>query len=344
MSSPILNWEESFSHVELMNQTLVVIGGTDTGKTTWLLEFARLKCETGRTVFVNGDLGQGVIGAPGMLASCEMTNGNLPDDPASIHQCVFIGQNHPTENPIRVLTGLYLLVQEARNFADRILVDTDGLVQGKTGYEYKWHLLQFLKPCTAVIMATHETESLIESLVDDPNIRVYMIHPPESIRRKSQVMRWETRHARYERWFRDSELMEIDLENVRIRDNIFGWGQRLTREQKTELSSRLDIPILYGETGFDSIRLLVSRTPYTVIFGQLREIYGYTSIRVVPIHRWLRRLIGDCNANGFSSGMGYIQGWDNETHHLRIIGRFHRKPANTWIVGQVTYPEKMVDG
>ncbi len=337
----LLEWNESFAAVKPTHQTVVVIGAIDTGKTSWLLHFARILNDT-HICFVNGDLGQGIIGAPGLLASAHL-NQLPPHETVSVQRCVFIGHNQPVGHFMSVLTGLHHLVEDARTKAQWVLVDTDGLVSGTPGFEYKRNLIHLLQPATVVIFVTPETEALVEYCAYLDKVQLYRVTPPAEIQPKSPANRWETRHRRYESWFTNARLYEFSLDTIRLIGDGFGWGQPLSPDETRAMGDALEVPILYGEVLKDTITLLVARPPLTLIYARIRERWGFRHIHIVPAVRWLRRLMGDIHPDGFSRGMGYFQGWDTDTRRIRILGRFLEDPGRIWRVGSITYPERVSD-
>jgi polynucleotide 5'-kinase involved in rRNA processing len=133
------------------SQTVVLIGGLDTGKTTLSAMMIRAALAAGRTAaYLDADLGQKTVGPPttiGMklIASQEDLE---RDRLAQADACYFVGATSPQGNLLPVVTGVARLLSLARESgrADLVVVDTSGLVSGVYGQLLKYHKLELVRP------------------------------------------------------------------------------------------------------------------------------------------------------------------------------------------------------
>ena len=157
--------------------TVLVLGGRDTGKTTWILETAQTLIAEGKTVgLLDCDLGQNEIGPPGTVGAALASPGSSL---RSLRDLVplaeyFVGSTSPVRHFMEVCGGAVQMARVLRKHRpDILLVDTDGLVTGHEGRAYKHHLAEMLLPqAIAALARGSELEPLLNSFTRraTPNI------------------------------------------------------------------------------------------------------------------------------------------------------------------------------
>jgi len=186
---------------ECFTGTILVIGATDSGKSTlvrWIAE--RLLDRHGRVGWLDGDIGQSTLGVPSTM-SLALLDGVLEGLPRS-RKSFFVGAVSPRGHMLPLLVGAQRLRQQATAAgANALVVDTTGLVAAEAGggalKEWKIELLQ---PQTVIaVQAEGELEHLLASLRRDRRMILHVLKPVEAVRRRSP----EERAARRARLFRD---------------------------------------------------------------------------------------------------------------------------------------------
>jgi polynucleotide 5'-hydroxyl-kinase GRC3/NOL9 len=129
---------------------VVLLGGLDTGKSTFGRAMARAALAAGRrSAYVDADLGQKTVGPPACV-TLRMLDGLDDLEPASLARpdsMYFVGSTSPQGQLLPLVTGSGLLLARAQNEgADFIVVDTNGLVSGVYGQILKFHKIELLQP------------------------------------------------------------------------------------------------------------------------------------------------------------------------------------------------------
>ena len=186
---------------ECLTGTILVLGATDSGKSTlvrWLAE--RLLVCHDRVGWLDGDIGQSTLGVPSTM-NLVLLDGS-PEGLSRPRKSFFVGAISPRGHMLPLLVGAQRLRQQAQAAgATALVVDTTGLVAAEAGggalKEWKIELLQ---PQTVIaVQAEGELEHLLAPLRRDPRLTLHVLKPVEAVRRRSP----EERAARRARLFRD---------------------------------------------------------------------------------------------------------------------------------------------
>ncbi len=331
-------WEQAITQFASQGGTWVTLGPTDSGKTTWIAA-AVAKSAGGRHIpIVSCDLGQATFGAPGLLSAGFWDQGAEQLLETEPNQMVFIGQTHPGGRFLQTVQGATLLTHWARHHSKGILVDTDGLVEGVAAREYKRSLLAHLKPCKVLFFGeTPALEPLWGWCQEQEGIEAIKIPPDPSIQRKTPSERRQYRLSLFQRWFEKSETYRVSLAKDQIFSHVTGIGHPLTSQELDQIAETSEIPILHAERNTEGLAILTAGGAKSRAKRELEGRYPYLQIDTQDIAEWRYCLIGDVGADGFSSGMGYITGYDREPPSLTIKGRFYRRPGKSWLVGKKSF-------
>jgi polynucleotide 5'-hydroxyl-kinase GRC3/NOL9 len=99
--------------------TLLVIGGVDTGKTTFARYlFRELKARNGRVAFLDGDPGQSTLGPPTTLTMAYDLDESSIEGTSGMPTRYFIGSISPSGHMLQTLVGSMRLVQAAYQTGD----------------------------------------------------------------------------------------------------------------------------------------------------------------------------------------------------------------------------------
>ncbi len=159
-------------HEELVHKALthrgltLLLGGLDTGKTTFARRIAVAGVEAGLTVgLVDADIGQSTVGPPTTvgLRLCRQPEDLVPAAIGRADHLAFAGSTSPQGHALSLAAGTRLMADRARSEgADLIVVDTTGLVTGVYAQVLKYQKLALLQPDLVVgIERGQELEPLL---------------------------------------------------------------------------------------------------------------------------------------------------------------------------------------
>jgi len=132
-----------------------VLGGVDTGKTTFTHRLARAGVEAGQVVaVVDADVGQSTLGPPGTVGLKIARQAADLEPPFVPDAMSFVGSMSPRGHVLPHVTGTAKLVMRAIEMGARlIVVDTSGLVEGVAGQMLKLTKAELCRPHRAVALA-----------------------------------------------------------------------------------------------------------------------------------------------------------------------------------------------
>ncbi|MPZ51513.1 MAG: hypothetical protein GEU79_02065 [Acidimicrobiia bacterium] len=127
--------------------TVMMIGDTDTGKTTMAHTVARESVANGRTVaIVDGDVGHPSNGPPGCVSLTILDSTEDIEELPPPSQLHFVGHTDPSRLALQQVVATVSLVTKARELADLVLLDTTGVISGIAGQTLRYHETELVRP------------------------------------------------------------------------------------------------------------------------------------------------------------------------------------------------------
>lgn len=196
---------------------VIVIGGSDTGKTTlcrWLL--SKLPEQT-RPALVDSDIGQSTVGPPACIGWRKAGR--------TEYQFTFTGDITPATHPTATLAGTCRAVLAAETAgANMVLLDTSGYLGGRGGFELKSAKLELLapgphskRPLHAILIGdTPEIRRLMAGWYKDPRLTIHRIAQSEVLVQKTRIQRAEWRRKRFAETLASCDLRRVSLRSKQL--------------------------------------------------------------------------------------------------------------------------------
>lgn len=199
------HWQPEAEGLLRVGGVAVLIGRTDTGKSTLTRWISDLAVEARREVaVVDADIGQSSFGP----ATCISLTYLPSKGPAVLR---FIGATHPVGHFLEVIVGTKLLVDRARAAgAGLILVDTSGMVQGPLGMLLKRHKVELVRPDhLLVLQKAAELEGLLSRLPILPQTAIRRLPVSPEARVRSIAERRAHRQRQFAEYFQEASFLSI---------------------------------------------------------------------------------------------------------------------------------------
>ena len=328
--------------------SVLLLGGPDSGKTTWTRDAVVALCGAGRTVaVVDCDLGQSEIGPPATVGAGWAASGtelrSLRDLP--LLASYFVGAVSPTRHLLDVCVGAVQMARVAKKRRpDLVLIDTDGMIGGASARAFKRRLAELLLPQVVVALARGgELGPLLTafSRLDAPSVWHVPTHPDAG--HKTPAARATRRAARFLSVLADAQTLTFSLDGVALQGTLLGTGEPLPHHLTLFLSQSLGRPALHAE-----------QTPggglYVVLNGEGWDAAGLAAVerhfrtRAVTItaaQKFAHLLVGLVSAGGTMLGLGLIERIDFPRRTLSVLTPC-RKPAavaQIWLGGLRLRPD-----
>lgn len=134
--------------------TVMLMGGVDTGKTSFGLTLAEAARSEGINVaYVDSDIGQSTVGPPSCvgLRFCRDLESVDRSSVADANELGFVGSFVPEDNLLALAAGTARLVAHAREAGcDMVVVDTCAFISGPDAEALKYHKLDLIRPSHVV--------------------------------------------------------------------------------------------------------------------------------------------------------------------------------------------------
>lgn len=315
-------WERAGEAVLARPGIVVLLGASDSGKTTLGRILAEKLIAAGRTVgLVDGDIGQSSIGPPTTVGLAILSPG-LPITSSRPPQLLhFVGCTSPPGHLLPHILGTQALVRTAINQgAEIVLVDTTGLVSGAIAASLKWHKLQAIRPRHVLALQREaELEPILRLVEGQANLEIHRLPVSVKAVRRSQAARRAYREERFREYFARAASRDLQWRDLRFSRLWLNCGRRVGQEERTVLGMSLQTAPLYGEV-LGEEGLVFVRGPFSrAALYQVRSALQVSEVLVIDVEQMRGTLLGLHDGDGVFLALGLLQDFDPEQERLRVL-------------------------
>jgi polynucleotide 5'-hydroxyl-kinase GRC3/NOL9 len=201
--------------------TLMILGDTDVGKTTFARYLFVELCRLGRRVaYLDGDVGQNTLGLPAtmIVAVCDQ-DGMLSFPPVGPRAVFFVGAVSPRGHMLPVVVGAHKLQTWAGcQGAEVIVMDTTGMIDPVVGGgALKQWKIELLQPTALFALARGaELEHILWPLRRRKDLRLHELPVAREVREKAREVRVTHRAERFRRYFANAGLLSVQLNRLPV--------------------------------------------------------------------------------------------------------------------------------
>lgn len=206
---PEPEWEELIKNLKQQKGTALLIGATDSGKSTlakYLVE--KLLKENKKISIVDADVGQSTLGLPGTITMKVFIN---EEDIKNLNfdKMFFVGSINPAKKITEMIEGSKKMVNLCRRRSEFIIVDTTGLISGEIGRTLKIGKIRAIRPEYIVaIQRDNELEHIINNIED---VFIYRIKASRLAKFRGKEARSYYRKKKFLDYFDEREISEFLL-------------------------------------------------------------------------------------------------------------------------------------
>ena len=336
------DWRKLASRVVKPQQSVLVIGATDAGKSTFcrfLVDFALAKGFT--VACIDADVGQSQIGPPttigvksfGPSSETELPSAQEPTLDSRQNRIAkdtvfdgtadrfyFIGDVSPKGHFLETLTGTRLMVDSAREAdADFIVIDTTGYVHDPPAVILKQHKIELIRPNHLICIGrSTEFEQITASYSQQEWLNIHYLLPHQNVRSKSSDARSRYRKARFDTYFAESSVQHLPFEQIRGGRTPFFIG-RIANEKELEILSQLaETQVYHAEWGHRTLCLIVSKPLSKATITHIKNYLSLTRVTVELRSYFKHRLVGLIDSRGNTYAIGIIEAMDFQKRELSV--------------------------
>lgn len=252
---PLFEWLDAAYKLASRGLRVVVIGPTESGKTSFSTLLANVAIERGlRPCIIDGDIGQEDIGPPGFVAlSCPSRQFVWLRDlePQAMR---FVGHNSPSMGASRLIASIADLLSRAVSHSDLVVINTDGWISSPQAIEMKLDIARYVRATHLVVLASG---SFMGSLPKTGFSEILVLRSPQGVRTRSREERRILRSQAYRKAFEGSTMRSFKLGEVLVVGSCVLSGTPVPREELSQLSEMLSTRVIYASMLENTIYALV---------------------------------------------------------------------------------------
>jgi polynucleotide 5'-hydroxyl-kinase GRC3/NOL9 len=200
------------------NKLIMVMGGSDTGKTTVVEYIADVLAQRTTVGIVDLDMGQSHIGLPTTIAWGKIKGGFKGWSSIMPENFYFTGTLTPVGNLLPSAVGAKLITDKARSVCKKVVVDTTGLIAEPAGRVLKQIKIDLLSP--DIILAFERSKELghiLDSFQFQKFPKIYRLPVPDQVISKGIAKRTQYRLHKFTSYFTGARLHKVSFKDKGIR-------------------------------------------------------------------------------------------------------------------------------
>ncbi|MEW5762618.1 MAG: Clp1/GlmU family protein [Bacillota bacterium] len=313
-------WGEIADALLVQARLVILIGPVDTGKSTLTVYLANRSRQMGyTTAVVDADVGQSDIGPPTTIglgivrAEVEQLEQVPPVD------LYFVGSTTPYGHVAEMVVGTKRMVDRAFALgAQRVLVNTTGLIHGELGQALKYHKVDLLRPDAIIgLQRRGEAECLLR-IWEALGYRIYRLPVDPRVRRRPLEVRAAFRRRRWREYFGGSTLRKIKLGDIVIRRAPVCTGVPLGPEERRTIGELMGQPVLWAEKNRDTAVIVTPELPAREAIIDVAACLGVRRVARVMSEHFTGLVISLVGESGRVLSLGCIAGLDYEEGALLV--------------------------
>lgn len=212
-------WEKLVEDIHRVKGVTMIVGASDTGKTTLACYLAEELFRRRKLVsIVSADMGQCAFGPPAAISMAVLESIPESTEEIPIHAMYFVGSTSPVGHFLQTVVGVKKLVDRSLGKGvEAVVVDTTGLVSGGAAWELKFHMIELADArCIVALQRERELEDILLPHERRAGRRLYRLPVSEDTKVRSPEQRRERRRRRYAGYFGNAQTKSLSLKDLHL--------------------------------------------------------------------------------------------------------------------------------
>jgi len=338
-------WQRAVEELASLPGPVMVLGGVDTGKSTFCTLLVRQYQQAGLLAgYVDLDPGQSNVGPPATFSGCLVRHPIERLNELSPSGLAFLGDTTPARHVALALASARRVLDELLALQpDRVVIDTCGYIGGWHARQYKLMLVDLLRPRLIVgLQREQELLPLLEALRRRADWRVEVLPVPEVITRKPPIFRAQYRRVAFARYFESGRSHTLPMSQISFIGRRLGAGEPLGEATKRHLESQIRAELLHVERAGDHLHVILRQPLTEQQIGLLQALTRTHRLTLLPPSAYHYLLVGLIDYMGRTFGIGLIESIDFEAGTLTVLSPVHSVQPVRWV--QLGYLRVLPDG
>jgi polynucleotide 5'-hydroxyl-kinase GRC3/NOL9 len=301
--------------------TIVLVGATDTGKTTFLTWLANtLRAHGQHIAIVDADVGQSSLGPPttiglGLVVQPFQSLQELT--PAALY---FVGSTSPRGHFLPIVIGTKRMVERAQRMAvDRVIVDTCGFIDEDGGQALKRYQIDLVCPDVVVcLQRASECEPILLALRFYQRPRILRLRASQACRRRDREERRLFRERSLQKYFAKPKIVTLLWDDLNLIEVPMGGGAALDVERDLFHGQVRRPEILWAERREGELHVFLQARLAADAGAELERAAGMR-IRSWLVEELHGTLLGLLDNAGETLGIGILQHIHFTDHRIEVL-------------------------
>lgn len=261
---------------------VLVLGATDTGKSTFVAELAATLAKEHQTAVVDTDVGQSHIGPPTCVGWAVCKKGRKLEQvrPAGLG---FVVDVTPVRHLLQFTAAVATCCEQARQKADVVIIDTPGFVRGPAAGALWWSVQHIIGAGHIVTLERSAELSDIVAGFAGLRINIQRVQVPEQVPVKTAAERQTYRLQQFEAYLKRARSYDINLGKTPVQWSGGGRRDELTGRAvgwRDAKGQDIAMGVVTGQSRTGrTVKVKIGRSPRRkngcLIFGEkLRDLEG----------------------------------------------------------------------
>jgi polynucleotide 5'-hydroxyl-kinase GRC3/NOL9 len=313
-------WRAALEELQ-STRSIMLLGATDTGKTTFLAWLATtFQAQGRRLAIVDADVGQSSLGPPttiGLGIVTEPFQSLQELTPTALH---FVGSTTPQGHLVPMIVGIKRMVDRAQTLAvDGVIIDTCGFISAAAGQILKHAQIDMVNPDVLVCFQRRdECESIVAAYRYRQRPRILRFRAADACRKRSMEERRLHREQTLRRYFAIPRVTTLSWDDLNLVDTPLWRGAAFDVARVISHGQPSRAKILWAERRDSELRMV---TETALAPNTVAELERATGMR---IQTWLAEelhgtLLGLLDEAGDALGVGVLQRVHFARRHIEIL-------------------------
>lgn len=315
-------WEDIIAELISEPGVAMVVGGADTGKTTFCVRLCNAGLQAGiPTAVVDADVGQSEVGAPGTIGTAMVDRPIEALSDLRPKRLYFVGATTPVSHLVEAVAGTKKMVDEAIALGTKLVVlDTSGMVSGPIGRKLKTYKADLVRPDYLIgIQKRREIEPLLMPFSKVAPVKVRLLKSSPEARRKPPEFRTARRQLNFYNHFAEAPGHIIRLDDVCFWNTWFGSGRGMKWQYVKFIEDAMKCKVLHVELVGNGIFIVSQRECRREGRTALEEQFKTRDITIVTAESFTNLLVGLADENGRTLNVGLIQAIDFKQKYMFVL-------------------------
>jgi len=314
------NWKAALDDLR-QARTIMLIGATDTGKTTFLTWLANsLLVQEQRIAIVDTDVGQSSLGPPTTIGLSVVATPfeRLQELPTA--RLYFVGATSPRGHLLPMIVGTKHLVDWARRLdVGQVIIDTCGFISADGGQALKHYQIDVIDPDVVVcLQRAQECEILVLAFRYRQRPRILHLRASHASRRRSMEERRQYRERALRTYLAKPKTIALSWADLNLVEAPFGGGTALDVKDDRHLKQVMAPEILWAERRDGELHVVLQSRLCPDAVAKLAQAVGMR-VRTWLVEEIHGTLLGLLDEMGETLGIGILQHIDFACRRLEVL-------------------------